>query len=219
MKRLTNLFNKEFSKISEAAFVLGIFTFGSQLLAIVRDRFLAGGVGPGEILDAYYAAFRVPDLLFTLGAALVSVSILMPFFSQKIKEGRGASVKFINDVFTSFFAFIVIAAIILAIAMPWIADVLFPGFDAPVLAQTVLLSRLMLLSPILLGISNLFATITQTFKKFFVYALAPIFYNLGIIIGILVLYPYFALTSFALKAIASMDLLLEINTALSLWNF
>lgn len=197
MERFFKLFNKEFSKISEAAFVLGIFTFGSQLLAIVRDRLLAGGIGPGGVLDAYYAAFRIPDLVFTLGAALVSVSILMPFFAQEIKKGESGARKFINDVFTSFFAFIVVVSIILAIAMPWIAEALFPGFDEIVLARTVLLSRLMLLSPILLGISNLFATITQTFKKFFVYALAPVFYNLGIILGIVWLYPIFGVVGFA----------------------
>ena len=197
MERFFRLFNKEFSKISEAAFVLGIFTLGSQILAIVRDRMLAGDIGPGQILDAYYAAFRIPDLLFTLGAALVSVSILMPFFAHEIREGREQATKFINDVFTSFFAFIVIASIILALLMPWLVEILFPGFEPAALADTILLSRMMLLSPILLGISNLFATITQTFKKFFVYALAPVFYNLGIIIGIVWLYPIFGIVGFA----------------------
>jgi putative peptidoglycan lipid II flippase len=107
MERFFKLFNKEFSKISEAAFVLGIFTLFSQVLAIIRDRLLAGGVGPGEILDIYYAAFRVPDLLFTLGAALVSVSILMPFFRHELNQGKENAVKFINDIFTTFFSLIV----------------------------------------------------------------------------------------------------------------
>lgn len=195
MDRLLRIFNKEFNKISEAAFVLGAFTLASQLLAIVRDRLLAGSIGPGNVLDAYYAAFRVPDLLFTLGAALVSVSILMPFFKKHIKKGKGK--EFINDIFTSFFSFIVIAAIILFILMPYLAELLFPGFDPNTLGDTILLSRIMLLSPVFLGVSNLFATITQTFKKFFVYALAPVFYNLGIIIGIAFFYPQFGILGFA----------------------
>lgn len=194
MERLFRLFNKEFDKISEAAFVLGSFTLVSQLLAIVRDRMLAGRVGPGTILDAYYAAFRVPDLLFTMGAALVSVSILMPFFRKKMSEGQGK--KFINDVFTSFFSFIVIAAVVIGVLMPMIATQLFPGFDEVTLNETIMLSRLMLLSPILLGVSNLFATITQTFKKFFVYALAPVFYNFGIIVGIIFFYPRMGIIGF-----------------------
>ncbi len=195
MERFFKLFNQEFSKISEAAFVLGIFTLLSQILAIVRDRILAGQVGPGSILDSYYAAFRIPDLLFTLGAAIVSVSILMPFFTEKISEGKGKD--FINGVFTSFFLFITLSAVVLAVFMPMITKASLIGFDQATIENTILLSRIMLLSPILLGISNLLATITQTFKKFFVYALAPVFYNLGIILGITWLYPIFGIAGFA----------------------
>lgn len=191
MERIFKMFNKEFSKISDAALVLGAFTLLSQILAIFRDRLFAGRIGTGELLDVYYAAFRVPDLLFTLGASLVSVSILMPFFTTKLQESKASGKKFINDVFTSFFLFIILASVIVALFMPFFAKKLFVGFDADALRQTVMLSRVMLLSPILLGISNLFATITQAFKKFFVYALAPVFYNLGIILGIICFYPLF----------------------------
>ncbi len=197
MDRFFRLFNKEFSKISEAAIVLGTFTFFSQILAIVRDRLLAGQIGPGDLLDVYYAAFRIPDLLFTLGAALVSVSILLPFFDTQLQIGKEKARSFINDVFTSFFGFIVVLAILLWIAMPYIIPELFSGFNEVMLADTIYLSRIMLLSPILLGISNLFATITQAYKKFFVYALAPVFYNIGIIIGVVWLYPEFGIPGFA----------------------
>lgn len=197
MDRFFRLFNKEFSKISEAAMVLGAFTFFSQLLAIVRDRLLAGQIGPGDLLDVYYAAFRIPDLLFTLGAALVSVSILLPFFDAQLQKGKDQAQSFINDVFTSFFGFIVLFAIILCIAMPYIIPKLFSGFNEAMVTDAIFLSRIMLLSPILLGISNLFATITQAYKKFFVYALAPVFYNIGIIIGVVWLYPQFGIAGFA----------------------
>ncbi|MCA9352532.1 hypothetical protein KC866_04085, partial [Patescibacteria group bacterium] len=86
MERIMRLFNREFSQISEAALVLGFFTFISQVLAIFRDRFLAGNIGAGSTLDIYYAAFRVPDLIFTFGAALVSVSILMPFLKTELEK-------------------------------------------------------------------------------------------------------------------------------------
>jgi len=187
------MFNKEFSKISEAALVLGSFTLLSQVLAIFRDRLLAGNIGAGSTLDVYYAAFRVPDLLFTLGASLVSVSILMPFFKSKLAESEFKGKEFLNDVFTSFFVLIVVLAIACFALMPLFAEYLFPGFNPDELSNVITLSRIMLLSPILLGISNLFATITQAFKKFFVYALAPVFYNLGIILGVVWLYPLFGL--------------------------
>ncbi|MCI5051394.1 MAG: hypothetical protein MRY57_03725 [Candidatus Pacebacteria bacterium] len=193
MERIMKLFNREFSKISEAAMVLGFFTFMSQILAIFRDRFLAGSIGAGSTLDVYYAAFRIPDLLFTLGASLVSVSILMPFFKSKLKESQATGKQFIHEIFTVFFIFITFAALITIILMPFLAEYLFPGFNPVEMKEVILLSRVMLLSPVLLGVSNLFATITQAFKKFFVYALSPVFYNLGIIIGIVIFYPIFGI--------------------------
>lgn len=193
MERIMRLFNTEFSKISEAAIVLGFFTFMSQILAIFRDRFLAGNIGAGSTLDIYYAAFRIPDLLFTLGASLVSVSILMPFFKSRLDNSVESGRQFIHEIFTVFFIFITLMALIAIVVMPFLAEYLFPGFNAVEMKEVVLLSRVMLLSPVLLGISNLFATITQAFKKFFVYALAPVFYNVGIIVGIAVLYPLFGI--------------------------
>ncbi len=187
------LFNKEFSQISEAALVLGFFTLMSQVLGIFRDRFLAGNIGAGSTLDIYYAAFRIPDLLFTLGAALVSVSILMPFLKTQLSKSKEEGRRFVHEIFTVFFAGISVVALICWIFMPYIAEYLFPGFNSIELADTITLSRIMLLSPILLGVSNLLATITQAFKKFFVYAIAPVFYNLGIILGIVWLYPLFGI--------------------------
>ena len=191
MERIMKLFNREFSQISEAALVLGFFTLISQLLGIFRDRFLAGNIGAGSTLDIYYAAFRVPDLIFTFGGALVSVSILMPFLKTQLNKSHTEGKRFIQEIFTVFFGSIFIIALVAWIIMPELAGYLFPGFNPAELSETIILSRIMLLSPILLGISNLFATITQAFKQFFVYAIAPVFYNLGIIVGIVWLYPIF----------------------------
>jgi len=84
------------------------------------------------------------------------------------------------------------------ILMPHLASFIAPGFPPDFQAKVVLLSRIMLLSPILMGLSNLFGTITQLFRKFFIYALSPIFYNLGIIVGVVILYPIFGITGLAL---------------------
>ncbi|MAQ77461.1 murein biosynthesis integral membrane protein MurJ [Candidatus Campbellbacteria bacterium] len=197
MERLTKLFNKEFSKISEAALILGLFTFLSQILGIFRDRYLAGDIGAGTTLDIYYAAFRVPDLIFTIGAALVSVSVLMPFLKTKLDESKEAGKSFLNSIFTVFFLFITLSSLIVFVLFPQISELVFPGFNKDELSQIVMLGRIMLLSPILLGISNLYATITQAYKQFFVYALAPVFYNIGIIVGIVALYPLFGVAGLA----------------------
>jgi len=212
MERIMRLFNREFSQISEAALVLGFFTFISQVLAIFRDRFLAGNIGAGSTLDIYYAAFRVPDLIFTFGAALVSVSILMPFLKTELEKSYPDGKKFINDIFTVFFMSILVIALVCWVIMPFLAGKLFPGFNTDELASTIMLSRVMLLSPILLGVSNLFATITQAFKQFFVYAIAPVFYNLGIIVGIVWLYPVFGIVGLGYGVIlgAALHMLIQL---------
>jgi putative peptidoglycan lipid II flippase len=197
MERVMKLFHKEFSRISDAAIVLAFFTLLSQVLAIFRDRFLAGNLGTGQILDVYYAAFRVPDLLFTLGASLVSVSILMPFFMEHNKRSPQEGKTFINSIFSSFFLGITLVSIVCFFCMPFLSKMFFPGFSEEALKETILLSRIMLLSPILLGISNLFATVTQAFKQFFVYAIAPIFYNIGIILGVTIFYRWFGVAGLA----------------------
>jgi len=87
-----------------------------------------------------------------------------------------------------------------------------PGFSPEMQNKVVELSRIMLLSPILLGLSNLFGAITQLFRKFFIYALSPIFYNFGIIIGVLFLYPVFGINGLAMGVVlgALMHFLIQV---------
>ncbi len=102
--------------------------------------------------------------------------------------------KFLGDVFTVFFGGMVLVALILFFLMPHLIFFIAPGFTPYYQAKVVLLARIMLLSPILLGLSNLFGTITQLFQRFFIFSLSPIFYNVGIIIGAVFLYPIFGIT-------------------------
>lgn len=199
-RTLLKIFNREFQSINEAALLLGFFTLFSQVLGLLRDRLFAGSIGAGLELDIYYTAFRIPDILFAFAASMVSVTILIPFFMERYKkddEDAASSRKFINEVFTVFFGFIVIASLIVFVCMPWLSKIIAPGFTPEALVDLTQLSRIMLLSPILLGLSNLLGTITQAFKKFFVYALAPIFYNGGIILGVVFFYPIFGLPGLA----------------------
>jgi len=198
--RILKIFHKEFHNVNEAAILIGFFTLLSQFLGLLRDRLFVGELGAGLQLDIYYAAFKVPDILFALIASLVSVTILIPFFIGKLKSKEDKYKKahvFMNQVFSAFSILIIVVSVIVGIFMPELIAIIAPGFSESAQISTVLLSRIMLLSPILLGLSNLFATITQSFKKFFVYALSPVFYNLGLIAGIILLYPIFGTVGLA----------------------
>lgn len=185
VKKFLNLFNKEIASVHNAAFLLGGFALLSQLIALLRDRILASSFGAGIELDIYYAAFKVPDFLFVTVASLVSVSVLVPFIVKAEKKGSDEVKNFINIIFTFFLVSIVMVSGVIFVFMPQILPVVFPGFGADSLSELIKLSRIILLSPILLGISNIFGSITQAYNKFILYALSPVFYNLGIVIGIM----------------------------------
>lgn len=199
MERIFKIFTKESGSINQAALLLGSFTLLSQILALFRDRAIAHFIGPTPSLDAYYAAFRVPDLIFISIASLASITVLIPFIVLKMNGEKvtDEARKYLNDVFTVFFVLMVFVSLLAFFLMPYFVFFIAPGFSPFYQEQVILLSRIMLLSPILMGLSNLFGTVTQLFQKFFIYSLSPIFYNLGIIVGVLFLYPLFGIYGLA----------------------
>ncbi|MEI6280848.1 MAG: lipid II flippase MurJ [bacterium] len=200
MERILRIFTKESGSINQAALLLGSLTLLSQILALFRDRSIAHFIGPSASLDAYYAAFRVPDLIFICIASLASITVLIPFIVAKMKgdEVTDQAKKYLNDVFTVFFSLMVLVAFVAFFLMPFLIPFIAPGFTPEHQAEVIMLSRIMLLSPILMGLSNLFGTVTQLFHKFFIFSLSPIFYNFGIIIGVLFLYPVFGIYGLAM---------------------
>jgi putative peptidoglycan lipid II flippase len=194
VKNIFNFFHKEISGLHQAAYLLAFFAFLSQLLALVRDRTLAHVFGASHILDIYYAAFRIPDFIFVSIGSMVSISVLVPFFVEKMEKNFDEAKDFIGNIFSIFFITISLVGIIVYFLVPSLVPWVLPGFaHDPYLPQLILLIRIFLLSPILLGLSNFFASITQLYNRFLLYALSPLFYNLGIIIGALFLYPIFGI--------------------------
>ena len=199
MERILKIFSKETGSVNLAALLLGILALAADILALFRDRSIAHFIGPSPALDAYYAAFRVPDLIFVCIASLASITALIPFISAKMRDGKSTkeAESFLSDVFTVFLFGMILIATLLFFLMPHLIFFIAPGFTPAFQAQAVTLSRIMLLSPILLGLSNLFGSITQLFHRFFIFSLSPIFYNLGIIVGAVILYPIFGIYGLA----------------------
>lgn len=191
VKKIIALLNRDIRSINQAALLLGVTLLGSQVLGLVRDRVLASRLGPSDILDIYYSAFRIPDLLYAVAAALVSVTILMPFYSDLAKETnkRKEADRFLSEVMTVFLLFMVVLSVVLFVIMPSLSVLIAPGFSAEMQAELVKASRILLLSPIFFGISNIFGVITQSKRAFLAFGMSPMMYNLGIIIGVIILYP------------------------------
>src|SRR3989344_6011565 len=191
MIKVFNIFKKNVSSIHHAAFWLGFFAIISGFLGLFRDRLLAGEFGASRILDIYYSAFRVPDFLYTLMLFMTSAMAIIPLFVEKLEDGNEKACNFFGSLIL-FFSFVAaIFSVAFFFFMPQIIEFLFPGFSSDNKQTAVFLSRIMLFSPIFLGFSNLISGVTQAFKRFFAFALSPVFYNLGIIFGFFVFVPIF----------------------------
>ncbi len=178
-----------------AVYILASAAVLSSLLALVRDRLFAHVFGAGTELDMYYAAFRVPDLIFVGIGALVSVYILIPELGKRSDREQK---HYIDTVCAGFSMLGAVVSLATFIAMPYLLRILFPQFaEGETFSSLVALARIMLLQPILFGFSNIFAAVTQSRHRYTLYALSPLLYNLGIITGVLVFYPLFGLPGLA----------------------
>jgi len=197
VKKLIKFFSRESTGLHDAAYVLAFFAILSQLLALARDRMFAHYFGAGVELDIYYAAFRIPDFIFVTVASIVSISVIVPFLSEWKERGRDIENHNLNAILNFFILTIAVISFVILIFLPQIAPKIFPGFEQEVFERVITLTRIMLLQPILLGISNLLGSVAQVYRKFLLYSISPLFYNLGIIFGIIFLYPKIGLAGLA----------------------
>lgn len=189
----------EIRGLHEAAYVLAAFALISLVLALIRDKLLAFSFGAGPVLDIYYAAFRIPDLIFAALGSLASASILLPFFIDRFGKGDSEGKGFANMIFTVFFACMAVVSLAAFFLAPVIVPLVIPGFqDDPDLPALIASMRIMLLSPFFLGLSNLFSSLTQMRHRFLVYAASPVVYNISIILGVILGYPYFGVRGLAI---------------------
>jgi putative peptidoglycan lipid II flippase len=218
VQKILHIINREISGLHQAAYLLGFFAILSQVLALFRDRLLASMFGAGQSLDIYYAAFRIPDIVFATVASLVSVSVIIPFLIERIDRDEKEAKHFLNSIFTFYMGLLSVVSAALFFATPYLTQLLFPSISAgEFYSELVAMTRILLLSPFLLGLSNLFASVTQVYRRFFVYAIAPVMYNIGIMLGILVFYPLYGLKGLALGVAlgALFHLLIQVPSTLS----
>lgn len=190
MHRILRFVEGEVRGLHQAAYLLGTFALLSTLLALFRDRLLASNFGASETLDIYYAAFRIPDIVFVSVASLVSVFILVPLLTKSDDDEYRQ--KMMGNILAGFSFVVLLATVILWFFVPSLVQLLFPSLLVNG-DSLITLSRILLIQPILLGISGILASVTQVYGRYLLYAITPLLYNLSIIFGIAVLYPIFGL--------------------------
>ena len=189
--------------IISGAILIGVTSLASRLLGIYRDRLFSTTFGAGSELDAYFAAFRIPDTIFNLIVVGAVSSAFIPLFTDfLVKKNPAGAFRLANNLANVLMLGLVLIAGIVFLIAPWLMPLLGPGMDQATRDLTLNLTRLMLLSPIFFGISNIASGILNSYKKFFVYSLTPIVYNLAIIAGTILLVPYWGIYGVAVGVIA-----------------
>lgn len=191
--RLIEKLRKETYSIHKAALLIAALSLAAQILAVVRDKMLAFYFGAGSDLSLYYAAFRIPDMVYASLSSLMAAIIVLPLLTAGYQVSQERARKVIDSLCTVFIFVGIVVCGILYVLIPYLTQYVVPGFEIEEQERLVYLSRILLLSPLLLGISNLVGSILQMKKNFFFYALAPILYNMGIILGIYLFAPQYGI--------------------------
>src|SRR3569832_586471 len=173
VKNFLTAISREVRGMHEAAYLLAGFALLSQLLALVRDRLLAANFGASHTLALYYAAFRIPDFLFATVASLLSLYALLPVLSRLEASRPGLMVSFLRQSLWWFFTGMAVVCGVAYIFAPELVTLVAPGVSGN---GRVVLTRILLLQPILLGASNILANLTQLRHRFVLYSVSPLLY-------------------------------------------
>ncbi len=174
--------------VKSAAVVLASSTLVSALLGLFRDRLLNSyylGTYPTGI-DAYTAAFTIPDFMFfilTSGALAVS---FIPVFNQRLAAGNKKSAWELSSSLLNLLAILtfITSILIMIFADPLIRYVVSPGLDESGMILAINMTRVIAINPFLFSIATVLTSVQQAVGRFVFYAFAPAIYNIGIIIGI-----------------------------------
>jgi putative peptidoglycan lipid II flippase len=176
--------------IGNVAALLIATSFVGQLLGFLRTKLVNANfptTGPHST-DAYFAAFNIPDFFFfTLAAGALGVAF-MPVLSDRFHKGDRRAMWELSSSLMNLLAIImaIVALIILIFAKPLVQHVVAPGLSPAQMNTAATIMRFLAFNPLLFTISGILTSIQQTVGRFFFYAMAPLFYNMSIIISIFV---------------------------------
>ena len=189
MNRFLNRTNKRISLSSVAALLVASAAIG-QILGFLRIKLINANFSAygSESTDAFFAAFKIPDLFyFTLAAGALGVAF-MPFLADKIQKNDKRAVWEISNSLLNLLAIVmgIVAIIILLFAEPLIRYIVAPDLTPEQLSNATAIMRLAAFNPFLFTLSAIFTSVQQAFGRFFFFAIAPLFYNAAIIVSIFV---------------------------------
>ena len=170
--------------VPSGALVLSVLIFGSYLLGLVRDRIFARTFGAGTELDAYNAAFVLPELLLDVLVEAGLAAPFIPIFLRLRADGDGhLGDRFARTILTGAVTVMGVCAVVLSVFAEATTELIAPGFGPAQRDLYIDLFRVMLVTPILFAASLTLGQVLLAEQRFFWYGIAPLLYNAGIIVG------------------------------------
>lgn len=218
VKNIFSLLAARQTSILSGATIIMLTVMLSKFLGLIRDRLLTH-IFPPDNISIFFAAFGIPDIIFQLlifGALSVA---FIPVFSEYL-EGRspGEAFKLAGSILNLALIILSGAIIVALIFIDPLTSLIAPGFSPEQHLQTVNLTKVILLGQLFLVIGSLFSGILQSFQRFIVPALAGVFYNLGIILGIILFAGSLGIMSAAVGVVigAILHFLIQLPVVLSI---
>lgn len=172
--------------------IIGATSFLSYVVGLVRDKILAYVFGTSSLADIYNASFIIPD--FILNACILGAlsGVFIPIFIEHIHEGQETADELGSIFITVMSTFVVVVSALAMIFAPQLVPYTMPvdSLSPELLGQAVAMTRLMLVYPLLVGLSTTFGAVLQSYGHFLTYGLSSVVYNAGIIAGTLLLVPH-----------------------------
>jgi putative peptidoglycan lipid II flippase len=185
-------------RIAQASGIVMASVLASRLLGFFREWTVAHQIGSNAITDAYYAAFTLPDFLNYLVAGAALSSTFIPVFSKFVAENReDEGWHVFSTVVTSMGILLTVLIVVAEIYAPRLAELIAPGFQPAEKARVIFLTRLMLPAQFCFYQGSILSAVQYAKGQFVVPSLASVVYNLGIIVGGVLLAPQIGITGFA----------------------
>lgn len=210
------LFSAQTSVLSAATLIM-IMIIASRILGLVRQRTLAHFFTPDD-LSLFFAAFRLPDTIFEVLVFGSFSSAFIPVFTKTLKKGRKESWEIASTVVNIGLIIFTAIALIFAFSAGTLYKYIAPGFDPAQREVIVNMTRLLFVAQGFFVISYVLTSVLESLRRFLFPAIAPLFYNLGIILGTIFLAPRFGLMGSVIGVFAGafMHFLIQLPLAMKL---
>jgi putative peptidoglycan lipid II flippase len=181
---------KQKIQIGNAAMTIAVFSLLSKILGLGRDAIFSHQFGTSTLIDAYFAAFRIPDFVFNLLILGTFSVAFIPIFSEYLLKDQKQANRLANSIINVTLIMILVLSVLALIFINPLISAIAPGFHGEARDLTKQFTQLFLLSPIFLTLSSITSSMLNTYKRFAIVSAAPLVYNASIILGAVLFYKH-----------------------------